>query len=157
MFSHNVTFYEKTQIWLSSTKFSYCGSIILNLIQTFTGYPIFNLFFINYFGLIQKLGNIFQLKPHHKFWEMSELDLVLWIHSMKIWSTLTLWYVIGSCRNEETIDNENAFNLEEKHYDIPAMYSLLKLVNKSINIIMAFFMLVLVLRMASERCNDRRK
>jgi hypothetical protein len=44
----------------------------------------------------------------------------------------------NGCRNEEAIDNENAFNLEEKHYDIPAMYSLLKLVNKSINIIMAF-------------------
>jgi hypothetical protein len=34
-FSHNVTFYEKIQISLSSTKFSYCRSIIVNLIQTF--------------------------------------------------------------------------------------------------------------------------
>ena len=72
-------------------------------------------------------------------------------------STLALLYRIGNCRNEETIDNENAFNLEEKHYDIPAMYSLLKLVNKIINIIMAFFMLTLVLRMASDGCNDPRR
>jgi hypothetical protein len=34
-FSHNVTFYEKIQISLSSTKLSYCRSIIVNLIQTF--------------------------------------------------------------------------------------------------------------------------
>jgi hypothetical protein len=34
-FSHNVTFYEKIQISLFSTKFSYCRSIIVNLIQTF--------------------------------------------------------------------------------------------------------------------------
>ena len=29
-FSHNVTFYEKIQIWVSATKFSYCRSIIVN-------------------------------------------------------------------------------------------------------------------------------
>ena len=29
-------------------------------------------------------------------------------------STLALLYRIGSCRNEETIDNENAFKLEKK-------------------------------------------
>ena len=34
-FSHNVTLYEKIQISLSSTKFSYCRSIIVNPIQTF--------------------------------------------------------------------------------------------------------------------------
>jgi hypothetical protein len=33
-FSYNVTFYEKIQIWLSSTKFSYCRSIIVNWKKT---------------------------------------------------------------------------------------------------------------------------
>ena len=28
-------------------------------------------------------------------------------------STLALLYIIGSCMNEETIDNENAFKLEK--------------------------------------------
>jgi hypothetical protein len=44
-------------------------------------------------------------------------------------SRLALLYRIGSCRNEETIDNENAFKLKKKHHDIPTLYSLLKLVN----------------------------
>jgi hypothetical protein len=33
-------------------------------------------------------------------------------------STLALLYRIGSCRNEKTINNENAFKLEKNHHDI---------------------------------------
>jgi hypothetical protein len=167
MFSHNVTFYEKIQIWLSSTKFSYCRSIILNLIQTFLrtcGEVLIEKYF-EVFGSSQnswwktswKLGNLCLLLIE----SIKQPFLLNNLKSILGLSTLALWYVIGNCRNEETIDNENAFNLEEKHYDIPAMYSLLKLVNKSINIIMAFFMLALVLRMTSDMpedgCNDPRR
>jgi hypothetical protein len=43
---------------------------------------------VNAFNLEEKHYDIPAMvfsKPHHKFWEMSELDLVLWIYSMKMW------------------------------------------------------------------------
>jgi hypothetical protein len=59
----------------------------------------------------------------HSNWPCYSRPLLDNLKSILGLSTLALLYIIGSCRNEETIDNENAFNLEEKHYDIPAMYS----------------------------------
>ena len=118
-FSHNVTFYEQIQIWLSSTKSSYCRSIIVNLIQTF----------LRTCGevLIEKYFQVFVSSQNSWWktsWKLGNLCLLL-IESIKQpllldnlksilgLSTLTLLYRIVSCRNDESIDNENAFKLEK--------------------------------------------